>query len=104
MKSENFFLKENLVTQILVLTSIPCQIFHKVNGLAEEIQKLQPPVDLWRKFIYCTSLSGSIIGLVDHMQPQGVVFQYFYSASSCASCTPYSLVDHLHYLFLSHIL
>ncbi|KAL5991135.1 hypothetical protein ACLOJK_012041 [Asimina triloba] len=36
----------------------------------KEIQSLQPPVDLWRKFIYCTSLSGYILGTVDHMQPQ----------------------------------
>lgn len=47
------------------------QIFRKLDGLAEDILELQPPVGLWRKFIYCTSLSGPIIGLVDHMQPQG---------------------------------
>lgn len=47
-------------------------MFRKLDGLAEEIQSLQPPVDLWRKFIYCTSLSGSILGSVDHMQPQGM--------------------------------
>ncbi|KAG5520680.1 hypothetical protein RHGRI_033310 [Rhododendron griersonianum] len=46
------------------------EVFRKLDGLAEEIQKSQPPVDLWRKFIYCTSLSGSILGSVDHMQPQ----------------------------------
>ena len=50
---------------------ILCQVFRKLDGLAEEIQKFQPPVDLWRKFIYCTSLSGSVLGSVDHMQPQG---------------------------------
>ena len=48
-------------------------MFRKIDGLAEEIQRSQPPVDLWRKFIYCTSLSGSILGSVDHMQPQGVI-------------------------------
>lgn len=46
------------------------EIFRKIDGLVEEIQRSQPPVDLWRKFIYCTSLSGSILGSVDHMQPQ----------------------------------
>lgn len=50
-----------------------------MDGLAEEIERLQPPVDLWRKFIYCTSLSGSILGSVDHMQPQGTIFFYLYT-------------------------
>ncbi|GMH01517.1 hypothetical protein Nepgr_003356 [Nepenthes gracilis] len=46
------------------------EVFHKLDGLAEEIQRSQPPVELWRKFIYCTSLSGSVLGSVDHIQPQ----------------------------------
>lgn len=46
-------------------------MFRKLDGLAEEIERSQPPVELWRKFIYCTSLTGSILGSVDHMQPQG---------------------------------
>ncbi|CAI0426139.1 unnamed protein product [Linum tenue] len=46
------------------------EIFRKLDGLAEEIEKSQPAVDLWRKFIYCTSLTGRILGSVDHMQPQ----------------------------------
>ncbi|WOL03681.1 hypothetical protein Cni_G12401 [Canna indica] len=45
-------------------------LFRKLDGLAEEIQSLQPPVDLWRRFIYCTSLSGPVLGSVDHMKPQ----------------------------------
>ena len=46
-------------------------MFRKLDGLAEEIQRSQPPVELWRKFVYCTSLSGSILGSVDHMKPEG---------------------------------
>ncbi|OAY32417.1 FAD-dependent monooxygenase apdD isoform X2 [Manihot esculenta] len=46
------------------------EVFRKLDGLAEEIQISQPPVELWRKFIYCTSLTGPILGSVDHMQPQ----------------------------------
>lgn len=34
-------------------------------------------MDLWRKFIYCTSLSGYILGTVDHMQPQGNLSSLF---------------------------
>lgn len=48
-------------------------MFRKIDGLAEEIQRSQPPVNMWRKFIYCTSLSGSILGSVDHMHPQGAI-------------------------------
>uniref|UniRef100_A0A1D1YFL0 2,4-dichlorophenol 6-monooxygenase n=1 Tax=Anthurium amnicola TaxID=1678845 RepID=A0A1D1YFL0_9ARAE len=47
------------------------ELFCKLDGLADDIQRLQPPLDLWRKFVYCTSLSGTILGSVDHMQPQG---------------------------------
>ena len=47
------------------------QLFRKMDGLAEDIEKLQPPLDHWRKFIYCTSLTGTILGSVDHFKPQG---------------------------------
>lgn len=47
------------------------QVFCKLDGLAGEILRHQPPVDLWRKFIYCTSLTGQVLGSVDHMQPKG---------------------------------
>ncbi|KAK1365657.1 2,4-dichlorophenol 6-monooxygenase [Heracleum sosnowskyi] len=46
------------------------EVFRKLDGLADQIQKFQPPVELWRKFVYCTSLTGPVIGSVDHMQPQ----------------------------------
>ncbi|KAL8150988.1 hypothetical protein V2J09_020796, partial [Rumex salicifolius] len=46
------------------------EVFRKLDGLAQEIERSQPPVDLWRKFVYCISLSGSILGSVDHIQPQ----------------------------------
>jgi len=47
------------------------EIFRKLDGLAGDIERSQPPVDLWRKFVYCTSLSGSVLGSVDHMKPEG---------------------------------
>lgn len=46
------------------------EVFRKLDNLALEIQNLQPPVELWRKFIYCTSLSGSILGSIDHIEPK----------------------------------
>ena len=50
-------------------------MFRRLDGLAEDIQRFQPPVELWRKFIYCTSLTGSTIGSVDHMQTEGKAYQ-----------------------------
>ncbi|KAM0932169.1 putative 2,4-dichlorophenol 6-monooxygenase [Dioscorea sansibarensis] len=66
------------------------ELFYRMDGLAEEIERLQPPVELWRKFIYCTSLSGSILGSVDHMQPQD--FEKIISPTSVAHFSQYKLV------------
>ncbi|KAI7744642.1 hypothetical protein M8C21_001251 [Ambrosia artemisiifolia] len=65
------------------------EIFRKLDGLAEEIQRSQPPVELWRKFIYCTSLTGSVIGSVDHMQTQD--FDQIVSPVSVAHFSQYKL-------------
>ncbi|KAF6144059.1 hypothetical protein GIB67_037471 [Kingdonia uniflora] len=73
------------------------EIFRKLGSVANEIQRLQPPVDLWRKFIYCTSLSGSILGSVDHMQPQD--FEQIVSPVSVAHFSQYKLIK----LLLEHL-
>ncbi|XP_054787956.1 uncharacterized protein LOC129293864 isoform X2 [Prosopis cineraria] len=65
------------------------EIFRKIDGLVEEIQSSQPPVDLWRKFVYCTSLSGSILGSVDHIQPQDL--EHVISPVSVAHFSQYKL-------------
>lgn len=65
------------------------EVFRKLDGLAEEIQRSQPPVDLWGKFIYCTSLTGSILGSVDHMHPQD--FEKIVSPVSVAHFSQYKL-------------
>ncbi|XP_028772198.1 uncharacterized protein LOC114729368 isoform X2 [Neltuma alba] len=65
------------------------EIFRKIDGLAEEIQSSQPPVDLWRKFVYCTSLSGSSLGSVDHIQPQDL--EHVISPVSVAHFSQYKL-------------
>uniref|UniRef100_A0A453G446 FAD-binding domain-containing protein n=1 Tax=Aegilops tauschii subsp. strangulata TaxID=200361 RepID=A0A453G446_AEGTS len=67
------------------------QIFRKFDGLAGDIERAQPPVDLWRKFIYCTSLSGSILGSVDHMKQED--FDKVVSPISVAHFSQYKLVD-----------
>ncbi|XP_021746639.1 uncharacterized protein LOC110712483 [Chenopodium quinoa] len=66
------------------------EVFRKLDCLAEEIQQFQPPVDLWRKFIYCTSLSGSVLGSVDHMQPQDL--ERVASPVSVAHFSQYKLI------------
>lgn len=66
------------------------EVFCKLDGLAEEIQRFQPPVDLWRKFIYCTSLTGPVLGSVDHMQPQD--FEQIVSPVSVAHFSQHKLV------------
>ncbi|KAJ7980129.1 FAD/NAD(P)-binding oxidoreductase family protein [Quillaja saponaria] len=65
------------------------EVFRKLDGLVDDIQRSQPPVDLWKKFIYCTSLSGSILGSVDHMQPQD--FEHVVSPVSVAHFSQYKL-------------
>lgn len=66
------------------------EVFRKLDGLAEEIQRSQPPVDLWRKFVYCTSLTGPVLGSVDHMQPQD--FEKVVSPVSVAHFSQYKLI------------
>ncbi|KAM7251196.1 hypothetical protein ACFE04_023079 [Oxalis oulophora] len=73
------------------------EVFRKIDGLADEIENSQPPVHLWRNFIYCTSLTGSILGSVDHMQPQD--FEKIISPVSVAHFSQYKLTA----LLLKHL-
>ncbi|CAI9761716.1 unnamed protein product [Fraxinus pennsylvanica] len=66
------------------------EVFRKINGLADEIMRSQPPVEFWRKFIYCTSLTGPILGSVNHMQPQD--FDRIVSPVSVAHFSQYKLI------------
>lgn len=65
------------------------EVFRKLDGLGDEILRSQPPVEFWRKFIYCTSLTGPILGAVDHMQPQD--FDQIASPVSVAHFSQYKL-------------
>ena len=44
------------------------EIFRHLDGLSDEIRAMSPPLDEWRRFIYCRSMAdqGSAIGQVDH--------------------------------------
>ncbi|OIT33571.1 hypothetical protein A4A49_36383 [Nicotiana attenuata] len=65
------------------------EVFRKLDGLGDEILRSQPPVEFWRKFIYCTSLTGPILGAVDHIQPQD--FDRIVSPISVAHFSQYKL-------------
>ncbi len=38
------------------------------NSLADDVRQASPPLDHWRKFVYCQSMTGRIFGDVDHFQ------------------------------------
>lgn len=56
--------------QAHVINNRTMEIFRRLGALSEDIEALQPPPDQWRKFIYCTSLTGPLLGVVDHLHPQ----------------------------------
>ena len=39
-------------------------------GLADDVAARMPPLDQWRRFIYCNSLAGDVVGVVDHFPGQ----------------------------------
>lgn len=39
-----------------------------MDGLAEEVARLSPPLDHWRRFVYCETLTGLQYGQVDHFK------------------------------------
>jgi hypothetical protein len=41
-----------------------------MKGVAAEIESTQPPLEEWRKFIYCHSMTGTVLGEVDHFAEQ----------------------------------
>ncbi|CAM6105238.1 unnamed protein product [Calypogeia fissa] len=49
------------------------EIFRKMEGLESEIKHWQPPLDQWRMFVYSTTLSGPLLGTVDHYQARDAV-------------------------------
>lgn len=44
------------------------EVFRGLGGLAESVKQQSPPLELWRKFVYCESLTGHILGSVDHFK------------------------------------
>ena len=44
------------------------EIFRPLDGLATAIADATPPLEQWRKFVYCESLTGRVFGEVDHFK------------------------------------
>ena len=43
------------------------EVFRSMGGgLAAEVARQSPPLDQWRSFVYCESVTGNILGSVDH--------------------------------------
>lgn len=48
-----------------------------MSGLAAEVSAACPPLNEWRKFIYCYSMTGRVLGEVDHFKgEQGVAWEW----------------------------
>ena len=43
-------------------------MFRPLDGLAAKIQATSPPLDQWRKFVYCEQVTGGVFGEVDHFR------------------------------------
>ena len=41
---------------------------HVGGGLAAAVVRQGPPLDQWRRFVYCESMTGGVLGEVDHFQ------------------------------------
>eukprot|EP00897_Mesotaenium_endlicherianum_P009928 jgi/Mesen1/8964/ME000056S08369 len=58
--------------QAHVINTRTMEIFRHMDGLADEISSQQPPLDHWRSFVYCQSMTGQILGSVDHFEVEEV--------------------------------
>jgi hypothetical protein len=57
----------------LTIAAAGIQIFRSMDGLADEVRQLSPPLDQWRSFVYCTGMLQHIYGAIDHFPGQGKV-------------------------------
>ena len=37
-------------------------------SMAQQVAEQAPPLDLWRKFLYCETMTGPVYGEVDHFK------------------------------------
>ena len=41
---------------------------HGLASMAQQVTEQAPPLDLWRKFLYCETMTGPVYGEVDHFK------------------------------------
>ncbi|GAQ79756.1 Monooxygenase involved in coenzyme Q (ubiquinone) biosynthesis [Klebsormidium nitens] len=46
------------------------EIFRHMGDVATTIGREQPPLEEWRRFIYCHTMTGTVLGQVDHFSDQ----------------------------------
>jgi hypothetical protein len=59
-----------------------------MDGLAQRIQEQVPPLEEWRKFIYCESMTGKAYGEVDHFAGGPLALGLRPLAQASAACCP----------------
>lgn len=57
-------------TILIRLGALLPQVFRPLGGLASEVAQLTPPLEHWRRFVYCQSMAGRLLGAVDHFPGQ----------------------------------
>lgn len=62
------------------------EVFRGVGGLAEAVKARSPPLALWRKFVYCESLTGHILGSVDHFEVRTGLLRRRTAEAICGTC------------------
>lgn len=44
----------------------PPQVLRHIGGLNAQVSSASPPLGQWRRFVYCESMTGEVLGEVDH--------------------------------------
>ncbi len=60
--------RQNKIAQAHYINNRTMEVFRGIDGLAAAVKARSPPLALWRKFVYCDSLTGPLLGSVDHFQ------------------------------------
>lgn len=40
-------------------------------GASKDVTALVPPLEQWRRFVYCETMTGDLLGTVDHFKARG---------------------------------
>ncbi|GAB4813968.1 hypothetical protein N2152v2_001014 [Parachlorella kessleri] len=46
------------------------EVFRGLDGLSNAVSALVPPLHQWRRFVYCSTMTGELLGTVDHFKGQ----------------------------------